>query len=77
MENASSEVLLYEFKDGLRRYFERLGNKAPVKNLKELIEYNLRDSIELMYFNQKVFERSEAKGDLDATEYKKDPRNDA
>ena len=69
--NASSEVLLYEFKDGLRRYFERLGNKAPVKNLKELIEYNLRDSIELKYFNQKVFERSEAKGDLDATEYKK------
>lgn len=69
--NASSLVLSYEFKDGLRRYFERLGDKAPVKNLKELIEFNLKDSIELKYFNQKVFERSEARGDLDDPEYKK------
>ena len=69
--DASFEVLLYEFKDGLNRYFEGLGKDAPVKNLKELIEFNKSDSVELRYFNQKILEMADKKGDLSSPEYKK------
>src|SRR6478752_217137 len=49
INQSSFQVLLYEFKDGLEKYFSSLGDKAPVKNMKELIEYNKSDSIELRY----------------------------
>jgi amidase len=68
---ASYQVLLYEFKDGLNKYFAGLGNDAPVKNLKELIEFNKKDSVELRYFDQKVFELAQAKGDLESPDYRK------
>ncbi len=68
--NASYQVLLYEFKDGLNRYFAGLGKTAPVKSLKELIEFNKKDPVELNYFDQKILEEAEAKGTLDAAEYK-------
>jgi len=69
--DASFEVLLYEFKDGLNRYFEGLGNDVPVNNLSELIEFNKSDSVELRYFNQKIFEMADKKGDLSTPDYKK------
>lgn len=69
-ENASWQVLLYEFKDGLNKYLERLGNDAPVKNLKELIEFNKSDPVELRYFDQKILELAEQKGDLNSAEYR-------
>ena len=69
-EDASYQVLLYEFKDGLNRYFEQLGKNAPVKSLKELIAFNLKDSIELKYFDQEILEQAESKGNLDTPEYK-------
>ncbi len=69
--NASFQVLLYEFKDGLNNYFTGLGTTAPVKSLKELIEFNKKDSVELKYFNQNFLEMAEAKGDLGSAEYKK------
>jgi amidase len=68
---ASYQVLLYEFKDGLNKYFASLGANTPVKNLKELIEYNKKDSTELRYFDQKIFETADAKGDLESSEYRK------
>lgn len=70
-EDASFDVLLYEFKDGLNRYFTSLPEGAPVRNLKELIEYNKSDSVELRFFNQKILEMAEKKGDLSSPEYKK------
>jgi amidase len=70
-DSASYQVLLFEFKDGLNKYFAGLGNDAPVKNLKELIEFNKKDSVELRYFDQKIFELAQAKGDLESPEYKK------
>jgi amidase len=70
-ENASMEVMLYEFKDGLKRYFASLGEKAPVKNIKELIEFNRRDSVELKYFDQKILIDADKKGDLASPGYKK------
>jgi amidase len=66
----SYQVLLYEFKDGLNKYFAGLGNDAPVRNLQELIEFNIADSVELKYFDQNVLIEAEKKGDLNTTEYK-------
>jgi amidase len=63
--------LLYEFKDGLNKYFEGHKKGMKVKNLKELIEINKSDSIELRYFDQSILEQAEKKGDLNSVEYKK------
>jgi amidase len=70
-ENASFDVLLYEFKDGLNKYFAGLGNDTPVKSLKDLIEFNKSDSVELRYFDQKILIMAEKKGDLKTADYKK------
>jgi len=70
-EGASYEVMLYEFKDGLNKYFSGLGNDAPVKNISELIEFNKSDEIELKYFDQKILELADKKGDLSSPDYKK------
>lgn len=68
--NASYQVLLYEFKDGINKYLGSLGDNAPVKDLGELIEFNRNDNIELRYFDQAVFEAAQAMGDLDSEEYR-------
>jgi amidase len=70
-EDASFEVLLYEFKDGLNKYFSSLGSNFPVKNIKDLIEFNKTDSIELKYFDQSLLEQADKKGDLNSAGYKK------
>lgn len=70
VEKAELQVLFYEFKDGLNKYFQSLGNEAPVKSLSELIAFNKSDSTELRYFDQKLLETAEAKGDLESPEYK-------
>jgi amidase len=70
-EDASYQVLLYEFKDGLNKYLAGTANDSPVKNLKELIEFNKSDSIELKYFDQSILIQADKKGDLNSSEYKK------
>ena len=70
-EDDEFNVLLYEFKDGLTKYFTGLGNDAPVKSLSELIVFNKNDTIELRFFDQKILEQAEKKGDLSSPEYKK------
>ena len=65
----SFEIMLYEYKDGLNKYFESLGPNAPIKSLEQLIEFNKSDSIELRYFNQKYLEMAQEKGDLTTREY--------
>ncbi len=65
----SFQVLLYEFKDGLNKYFAGLSH-APVKDIQQLIEFNKKDSVELRYFDQKLLEMAQAKGDLETPEYK-------
>ncbi|MFC2116732.1 amidase [Bacteroidota bacterium] len=67
---ASFQVLLYEFKDGLNKYFASLGPEAPVKNLEDLIEFNISDPVELRHFDQELIEMAQAKGDLESPEYK-------
>ncbi|KAA3610412.1 MAG: amidase [Calditrichaeota bacterium] len=66
----SSIVLAYEFKDGLKKYFERLGNGAPVANLEQAINATLKDSLEMLYFNLGRMENAQSKGDLETKEYK-------
>ena len=70
-EDASFEVMLYEFKDGLNKYLAGLGSDSPVKSLKELIEFNKSDTVELRYFDQKLLAIAEKKGDIESSEYKK------
>jgi amidase len=68
---ASFEVMLYEFKEGLNKYLAGLDSGTKVKSLKELIDFNLSDTVELRYFDQKLLKMAEKKGGLDSPEYKK------
>lgn len=65
----SFTVLLYEFKDGLNKYFASLGENAPVKNISELIDFNINDSIELRYYDQELVIMAAGKGNLTSDEY--------
>jgi amidase len=70
VSGSSFTVMLYEFKDGLIRYFASLGDKARVKDLNELMEFNKKDSIELRYFDQQLLKLAYEKGSLEDKEYK-------
>jgi amidase len=70
-EDASFDVMLYEFKDGLNKYFAGLNAEVPVRSLKDLIAFNSTDSVELRYFDQKLLESAEKKGSLESADYKK------
>ena len=65
----SFQVMLYEFKDGLNRYFQSLGDDAPVKTIDELIEFNKKDPVELQHFDQQLLLMARDKGDLKSGEY--------
>lgn len=67
---ASFQVMLYEFKDGLNKYFATLDSTVPVRSLADLIEFNKKDSIELRYFDQQILVMAQSKGGLDSPEYK-------
>lgn len=69
-EDASFEVMLYEFRNGLNDYFASLGENSPVKTLTELIEFNKSDTVELRYFDQSILEMADSKGDLSSPEYR-------
>lgn len=66
----SFQVLLYEFKDGLNQYFLGLGTKAPVKDLGQLIDKTLKDTVETRYFNFELLKLAQSKGDLTSLEYR-------
>ncbi len=69
--NLSFQVMLYEYKDGLNKYFKSLGAKAKIKNLEALIDFNKKDSVELSFYNQTYLEMAQAKEGLDSEEYQK------
>jgi amidase len=63
-------VLLYELKADLNAYLARLGPNAPVKTLKDIIDFNDRNrEKEMPYFGQDTFLKAEEKGPLTAQEY--------
>ncbi len=58
-------VLLYELKADLNAYLARLGQSAPVKTLKDIIDFNDRNQQkEMPYFGQDLFLKAQAKGPL-------------
>jgi amidase len=65
----SFQVLLYEFKDGLNKYFASLGDAAPVKNTEELIEFNRKDPVELRYYDQELLLEAQRKGSVESKEF--------
>lgn len=66
----SFEIMLYEYKDGLNKYFSSLGEDAPIKSVAELIEFNKTDSLELKYFAQNYLEEANRKAGLESEDYK-------
>ena len=68
--DAEHQVMVYEFRAGLNAYFASLGTVAPVKSLKELIEFNERNrDRELPFFGQETLTEAEAKGPLTEPAY--------
>jgi amidase len=70
-DDSELEVLLYEFKAGLNSYLASLGPRAPVKSLKEIIDFNeqYRDR-EMPYFGQDIMIKAQAKGPLTDKAYR-------
>jgi amidase len=63
-------IFLYELKADLNAYLAKLGPNAPVKTLKDIIEFNEKNTAkEMPYFGQDVFLKSEEKGPLTTQEY--------
>lgn len=63
-------VFMYELKADLNKYLARLGPSAPVRTLKEIIDFNDRNrQREMPYFGQDLFLKAEAKGPLTEKEY--------
>jgi amidase len=63
-------VFMYELKTDLNAYLARLGPGAPVRTLKEIIDFNDRNrQKEMPYFGQDLFVKAEAKGPLTEKEY--------
>jgi amidase len=65
----SFQVMLYEFKDGLNKYFASLGENAPVRSVEDLIAFNSNDSIELRYYDQELLLEAQRKEGLDSKEF--------
>jgi amidase len=63
-------VFLYELKADLNVYLARLGPNAPVKTLKDIIDFNERNKgKEMPFFGQDIFLKAEEKGPLTSQEY--------
>jgi amidase len=61
---------MYELKADLNAYLAWLGPNAPVKTLKEVIEFNEKNAAkEMPYFGQENFLKAEEKGSLTTQEY--------
>ena len=70
-DDSELEVLLYEFKADLNAYLASLGPRAPVKSLKEIIDFNeqYRDR-EMPYFGQDLLIKAQGKGPLTEKAYR-------
>lgn len=70
-DDTELEVLLYEFKADLNKYLASLGPSAPVKSLKEIIDFNEENrDRELPYFGQDIMVKAQAKGPLTEKKYR-------
>jgi amidase len=64
------EVLLYEFKADLPLWLARYAPHAPIKNMADVIAFNLQHADqELKFFGQEYLVRAQAKAGLDSKDY--------
>jgi len=71
IDAAETEILLYEFKDGINAYLASRGNTVRVRTLADLIAFNAEQrSQEMPWFGQELFEKAQAKGTLSDTVYR-------
>lgn len=69
-DDSEFDVLLYEFKADLNTYLDSLGPTAPVKSLKEIIDFNERHKDqEMPWFGQEIMIQAQAKGPLTEKKY--------
>ena len=69
-DESELEVLLYELKADLNAYLAGLGPQAPVKSLKEIIDFNEKNrDREMPYFGQDLFIKAQEKGPLTSKPY--------
>jgi len=69
-DDSEALLFMYELKADLAAYLARLGPGAPVKTLKDVIEFNDRNRAkEMPYFGQDLLVKSETKGPLTEKEY--------
>ncbi|MFL5610774.1 MAG: amidase [Gemmatimonadaceae bacterium] len=69
-DDSEFEVLLYEFKADLNAYLAGLGPNAPVRTLKDIIDFNDRHKDqEMPYFGQDIMIKAQAKGPLTEKAY--------
>jgi len=70
-DDSELEVLLYEFKADLNAYLASLGPRAPVKSLKEIIDFNEQyREREMPWFGQDLMTKAQAKGPLTEKAYR-------
>ncbi len=70
LENTEITVLLFELKADLNAYLASLGPAAPVKTLKDVIDFNEKNAdTELIYFGQELFTQAQEKGPLTDAAY--------
>jgi len=70
-DDTEFEVLLHEFKADLNKYLASLGPNAPVKSLKDIIDFNEKHrDRELPYFGQDIMVKAQAKGPLSEKKYR-------
>jgi amidase len=69
-DDSELTVFFYELKADLAAYLARLGDSAPVKSLKDVIDFNERNrDKEMPYFGQDIFLKAQEKGPLTSKEY--------
>jgi amidase len=69
-DESESTVFMYELKADLNAYLAKLGPRAPVHTLQEIIEFNEKHrEQEMPYFGQELFLKSQLKGPLTSQEY--------
>ena len=69
-DDASYNVLLYEFKHDLNAWLASLPGEAGQLTLARLIEFNqVQAELEMPWFGQDTFIKAQEKGDLDSKEY--------
>ena len=68
-ENASFQVLLYEFKDGLNKYLMHCKSSNLPKNLTEVIAQTKTYPAETRYFDHALLDLANSKGDLSENGY--------